>query len=75
MEHVLAKFEEVFKEPRDLPPAHSMVHKIPLKEGVDPVNVRPYKYPHLMKEEIENQVVQMLKTGIIRPSTSLIPIQ
>lgn len=59
----------MFQEPRGLPPDREMVHWIPLKEGTDPVNARPYRYPHLMKGEIENQVAKMLRTGIIRPST------
>lgn len=41
-----------------------------LKEGTDPVNVRPNIYPYVMKEDIENQGAEMLKTWIIRPSTS-----
>lgn len=47
-----------------------MEHRITLKEGVNPVNVRPYRYPYLMKEEIEKQMADMLKVGIIRPSKS-----
>lgn len=34
------------------------------------MNVRPYRYPHLLKGEIERQVADMLKAGIIRPSKS-----
>lgn len=38
----LEQYARVSQEPRGLPPDREMVHKIPLKEGVDPINVRPY---------------------------------
>jgi hypothetical protein len=34
------------------------------------VAVRPYRYPQLLKDEIEKQRADMLLQGIIRPSTS-----
>ncbi|MCH87949.1 enzymatic polyprotein, partial [Trifolium medium] len=34
------------------------------------INVRPYRYPHHQKEEIERQVTELLKAGVIRPSMS-----
>jgi hypothetical protein len=34
------------------------------------VAVRPYRYPHLQKDELEAQCAAMLNQGIIRPSTS-----
>ncbi|TYK18776.1 Retrovirus-related Pol polyprotein from transposon 297 family [Cucumis melo var. makuwa] len=40
------------------------------KTGQKPINVRPYKYGHQQKEEIEKLVTKMLQTGIIRPSHS-----
>ncbi|XP_047150879.1 uncharacterized protein K02A2.6-like [Vigna umbellata] len=55
-----------FTSPKDYLQTRGMVHQIPLKEGTDPVNVRPYHYPHVMKGEIEKQVAEMLKTGVIR---------
>ncbi|XP_014490736.1 uncharacterized protein LOC106753442 [Vigna radiata var. radiata] len=63
MEGLLSQFRKVFADLVGLPPDYSMVHHIPLKEGIDLVNVRPYRYPHVMKREIEQQVVEMLKTG------------
>nr|KYP37263.1 Transposon Ty3-I Gag-Pol polyprotein [Cajanus cajan] len=45
-------------------------HKIPIKAGTDPISVRPYRYPHIQKNEIEKQVTEMLSTGVIRSSNS-----
>jgi hypothetical protein len=35
-----------------------------------PVAIRPYRYPQLLKDEVERQCADMLAQGIIRPSTS-----
>ncbi|MCI66543.1 hypothetical protein A2U01_0087801, partial [Trifolium medium] len=35
-----------------------------------PVNVRPYRYPHAQKVEIEAQVRKLLANGWITPSNS-----
>lgn len=53
-----------------LPPSREFDHFIPLKEGTGPINVRPYRYAHFQKNEIERQVAEMLATGLMRPSTS-----
>lgn len=45
-------------------------HKIPIKTGTDPINVKPYWYPHFLKTKIEKQVGEMLKSRIIRPSNN-----
>lgn len=45
-------------------------HAINLKEGSNPVGVRPYRYPHCQKDEIERLIKEMLAAGIIKPSTS-----
>ena len=36
-----------------------------------PINVRPYRYPHLHKNEIERQVKELLANGHIRYSQSV----
>ena len=63
------EFECIFQEPKHLPPLREIDHHINLKEG-PPVNVRPYRYAYFQKAEIEKQVNEMLKSGLIRPSTS-----
>lgn len=64
--HTILKFSDVFAEPKTLPPyreGHN--HSIVLKEGPDPVNVRPYRYPAIQKNEIERQVKDLLEAGVI----------
>lgn len=40
--HLLHQLDEIFQTPTQLPPAREIEHHITLKEGSDPVNVRPY---------------------------------
>lgn len=67
---LLEEFQIVFSEPKGLPPERAFDHHIPLLEGQPPVNTRPYRCPHFQKAEIERQVQEMLKTGVIGPSNS-----
>lgn len=68
--NVLKKFSGVFQMPEGLPPKRSREHAITLQEGTSPINVRPYRYSHTQKNEIEKLVKEMLQAGIIRPSIS-----
>ncbi|XP_065849153.1 uncharacterized protein [Euphorbia lathyris] len=70
IEEVLGKFKSVFAEPRGLPPPRKTSHAINLVPGSGPVCVRPYRYPHYHKDEIQRQVTDMLEQGIIRNSSS-----
>lgn len=70
LQALLTEFADLFQEPTELPPTRSHDHCIPLKPGTEPTNVRPYRYPHFKKAEIEKQVRDMLTSGIIRPSVS-----
>ncbi|XP_027936242.1 uncharacterized protein LOC114191269 [Vigna unguiculata] len=67
---ILANFAVVFHEPQGLPPCRAVTHSIELQPTTGPVSVRPYRYPYHHKEEIEKQVGEMLKQGIIRHSSS-----
>jgi len=67
---LLHTYHDVFTVSMGLPPSRSNDHCIPLIKGAEPVKVRPYRYLHSQKEEIENMVSDMLQDGIIVPSTS-----
>lgn len=67
---LLAKYDGVFQEPKELPPSRAHDHHIPLKLGVEPPNSRPYRYPYFQKTEIEKQVREMLTSGVIQASVS-----
>ncbi|KAL5723121.1 hypothetical protein ACHQM5_006555 [Ranunculus cassubicifolius] len=67
---LLKEFQTVFSIPKGLPPHRQMNHSITLKSGSEPTHIRPYRYPHIQKSEIENQIKTMLQDGIIQPSQS-----
>lgn len=65
MQVLIEAFAAIFEEPQQLPPAREIDHCIPLKEGTEPINVRPYRYAYFQKAEIEKQVLDMLTLGLI----------
>ncbi|KAJ0049073.1 hypothetical protein Pint_15837 [Pistacia integerrima] len=67
---LLTEFGDLFEAPTGLPPPCTHDHNIPLQPGVGLVCVRPYRYPHFQKQEIERMVEEMLSQGIIRPNQS-----
>ncbi|KAJ8758804.1 hypothetical protein K2173_000525 [Erythroxylum novogranatense] len=70
MARLLDCYKDLFEEPSQLPPQRAIDHQITLKEGIEQINVRPYRYAYFQKAEIEKQVQDMLESGLIRPSTS-----
>ncbi|KAL0539616.1 hypothetical protein IC582_023832 [Cucumis melo] len=67
---LLQQYADIFATPKGLPPKREIDHRILTMPDQRPINVRPYKYGHVQKEEIENLVAEMLQDGIIRPSHS-----
>ncbi|KAF3663729.1 hypothetical protein T459_23333 [Capsicum annuum] len=67
---ILQQYDDLFEPPTNLPPSRSYDHQIILKDGTSPINIRPYRYPTIQKDEIEKLVDEMLEAGIIRHSTS-----
>lgn len=50
---LLAQYFVFFQVHAQLPPSRSQDHRIELFPNTTPVSVRPYRYPHFQKEEIE----------------------
>jgi hypothetical protein len=67
---LLTEFQDLFSQHTTLPPKRVFDHYIPLLPGSVPVNARPYRYSPLHKDEIERQVAELLKAGLIVPSVS-----
>ena len=50
---LINSFQDLFKEPKGLPPSQVHDHCIPLVPKSGSVSVRPCRYPHFQKTEIE----------------------
>lgn len=48
-----------------LSPPRKSDHAIVLQDIQEPVSVRPYRYPHHKKDEIERQVGELMQKGFI----------
>lgn len=70
IEQLLSSYADIFSTPTSLPPERLQDHKISLLPEAGPVNVRPYRYPHFQKDEIEKIVGELQQAGFIRPSSS-----
>ncbi|KAJ3703306.1 hypothetical protein LUZ61_007011 [Rhynchospora tenuis] len=70
LQAVVSNYSSVFTDPSSLPPIRSTDHQIPLKSETIPVNIRPYRFSHFQKPEIEKIVEELLSSGYIRASTS-----
>nr|KYP40535.1 Retrovirus-related Pol polyprotein from transposon 412 family [Cajanus cajan] len=67
---LLHRYSTLFSTPTSLPPSRHNDYSITLLPNTTPISVRPYRYPHFQKQEIEVQVQKMLESGFIKPSTS-----
>jgi hypothetical protein len=70
IQQLLDSFSHIFAKPDELPPTRVCDHSIPLVEGAQLVSVMPYRFSPAMKNEIEQQVQNMLLKGIIKHSNS-----
>ena len=69
IKELIQKHHKVFQElPMELPPNKKTEHLSELDLGAKPVNIRPYKYPHHHKTEIERLTQDLLKCGVISKS-------
>jgi hypothetical protein len=67
---LLNAYVDIFEEPHGLPPQRRHDHRIHLLPRIAPVAMRPYRYPQLLKDEVERQCTDMLMQGTIQPPTS-----
>ena len=70
VQSILDQFSSLFEAPTGLPPRRAYDHTIPLIPGATPVSMRPYRLALALKTELEKQIQEMLKTGVICPSNS-----
>eukprot|EP00253_Pinus_taeda_P012205 PITA_12205 len=71
MQQILNNHLPVFYKPHELPPSRGEHdHSITLVPGVQPPNVRPYRYSFTEKNEIEKIIKERLEAGVIHPSIS-----
>lgn len=67
---ICREYDDIFlKEGQKLTFTNVVKHSIPTIEDV-PIYTKSYRYPYVHKEEVRNQITDMLNQGIIRPSYS-----
>ncbi|GAV72441.1 RVP_2 domain-containing protein [Cephalotus follicularis] len=67
---ILLQFPQAFANHSCLPPSKPTGHHILLTPNTTPINIKPYRYPHYQKTEIERLVSEMLDARLIQHSTS-----
>ena len=66
VENVLKQYAKVFEDFVGLPLSRQCGHTVPLIVGAQPFHVRPYRYPPILKDEIEKQIKDMLAQWVIQ---------
>ena len=67
---LMAAFPKVFEEAAGVEKDPPVRHPIRLEEGAKPSHVKPYRFTETQRNEMKEQVVQLLQKGWIRPSSS-----
>lgn len=70
IQDILQEFDDIFKEPIELPPHKQVAHAITLLDDNKFVNQRPYRLPFHQKNAMEELIKHMLLSQMIRPSIS-----
>ena len=66
--NILHKFKDVLQ---DCPGRTDIIrHDIHLKEGAHPSRQAPYRLPHAYRDQVQKEIEDMLRAGIIEPSSS-----
>lgn len=72
IQSILVDYADLFESPSQLPPSRACDHAIPLILGTGPIYSRPYRFALAIKDEIEKQVKEMLASGLIQKSSSIL---
>jgi hypothetical protein len=67
---VVNQYDEMFKEPKGLPPKRGIQHEIQLQQDCPLPNIGMYKMLVMENAEIKKQIQELLDKGVIAPSTS-----
>ena len=70
MYEVVNTYDEIFREPKGLPPKRGIQHDIQLQEDCPLPNIGMYKMSVMKNAEIKIQIQDFLDKGMIKPSTS-----
>ena len=70
IQKIIDQHQSTFQEPTQLPPRRPFDHAIPLIPGAVPVQKKPHRYAPTQKDELERQIQDMLRRGVIQPSYS-----
>jgi len=70
IKHVVSEYPDVLKPRETLPPERNTAHTIPLEAGHKPPFRPIYRLSPVELAEVENQVTELLKNGLIEPSSS-----
>jgi hypothetical protein len=70
LNELLESYKELFRAPEGLPSIRYHDHSIPMKEGAQAINLRPYRYIGVQKDILEKMVEEMLVSGIIQQSNN-----
>ncbi|GIL85672.1 hypothetical protein Vretifemale_14183, partial [Volvox reticuliferus] len=70
LEALLQEYADIFQEVPGKPPMRPVDHTIPLAPGSHPISRPMYRLSPLELDEVKRQVTDLMKKGMIRPSTS-----
>jgi hypothetical protein len=67
---VVTQYDEMFKEPKGLPPKRGVQHEIQLQQDSPLPNIGMYRMSVMENAEIKKQIQELLDKGVIVPSSS-----
>jgi hypothetical protein len=67
---VVNQYDEMFQEPKGLPPRRGIQHEIQLQQDCPLPNIGMYRMSVMENAEIKKQIQELLDKGVIMPSTS-----